>query len=107
MTSVNGLVGDDYGVEIPQSQVPDNKALVEEKKIAKYSKSREFQRIKEYFETRIEFYQKNLPDGREIGPYTPTSEDWRVANLLIKEFKVLTKSYESIAETIDEIAKRG
>lgn len=105
MASVNGLVGDDYGVEIPQTQVPDDKALVEEKKIAKYSKSKEFQRIKEYFQTRIDFYQSHLPNGEEIGASQPTPEDWRVANLLIKEFKVLTKSYESIAETVEELAK--
>jgi hypothetical protein len=105
MSAVNGIVGDDYGVELPQGKPVEDRALIEEKKIAKYSKSKEFQRIKEYFQSRIEWYQKNLPDGREIGSTQPTSEDWRVANLLIKEFTVLTKSYESIAETVEEKTK--
>jgi len=103
----NGLVGDNsYGVDIPETQVPDEKSLQEEKKIAKYSKSKEFSRIKEYFQTRIDFYQKYLPDGREIGASSPTPEDWRVANLLIKEFKALTDSYESINEIVEEHRKR-
>lgn len=107
MAASNGLIGDDYGVEIPQGELPDNPDIVEEKKIAKYSKSKEFQRIKNYFQTRIEFYQRSLPDGREIGASQPTAEDWRVANLLIKEFKVLTMSYDSIAETIDDKIKNA
>lgn len=107
MPAVNGLVGDgNYGTDIPQSQTPDEKDLSEEKKIAKYSKSKEFQRIKEYMQGRIDFYQKFLPTGEDVSS-SVKPEDWVIANTLIKEFTVFTKSYDTIAQAVEDQEKQS
>lgn len=102
MASQNGIIGDeDYGTNLPVSQV-DNTQLNVEKGMARFSKTREFKKIKEHLESRIEFYQQYLPDGRDIRSGTmPTSTDWIVANTIINEFKMVLFSYENAQEVVD------
>lgn len=98
----NGLIGDSTGVELPQMEVNED-LLKEEKKMAKYSRSAEFKRIQEWCEGRIEFYQTRLPNGAEIGlDVAPSTEDWRVANRVIGEFKALLGQYEVAAEAVKD-----
>lgn len=106
MPAQNGLIGDaDYGVKIPETQKVDDKELVEEKKIAKYSKTKEFARIRKYFEGRIQLYQKSLPNGTPVAEAQPTPEDWRVANLVIKELNLLIDTYDRIAQAVEDSEK--
>ena len=96
----NGLLGDAQGIDLPQMEVNDN-LLVEEKKMAKYSRSAEFKRIQAHCADRIEFYQKMLPNGLEVGlDYNPSTEDWRVANRIIGEFKLLMNMYDTASEAV-------
>lgn len=83
----------------------DQETLVEEKKMAKYSKTAEFKRIREHFEDRITFWQVMLPDGREVGDRIPTPEEWLIANELIKEFRLVIQMYETSAEVVEADAK--
>ena len=102
MQPKNALIGDATGVELPQMELTDN-FLVEEKKMAKYSRSTEFKRIQEWCEGRIEFYQTKLPNGAEIGlDVAPSTEDWRVANRVIGELRALLAQYEMAATAVKE-----
>jgi hypothetical protein len=97
----NVLMGDSQAFDLPQPVEVDG--LVEEKKIAKYSKSDEFKVIQDHCRDRIAFYQSFLPNGAEIGmDVIPTPEDWRVANRIIGEFKLLMNLYETTTEAVDE-----
>ena len=99
----NAIIGN-ASVELPRA-TPDPNVLAEEKKIARYSKSAEFQRLLDYFQSRISFYQGYLPDGRKIGVGDmPTPEQWVVANTLIAEFNAVERFYNetAVAVTTDE-----
>lgn len=96
----NGLIGDAFGTDLPIMR-EDVQMLVEERKMAKYSRSSEFKRIQEHCQERIAFYQTFLPNGAEIGvDMVPTPEDWRVANRVIGELKLLMNMYEIAAEAV-------
>lgn len=102
----NAVVGDqDEPTAIPQSVVSDE-ILVEEKKMAKYSKTKEFQRLREFLEDRIKFFQDYLPDGRSIKDVQGTAEiialNWKVANCIITEFQNVLESYDRAAEVVGE-----
>lgn len=103
----NAVVGDlDQPTDIPSTQVSDD-ILEDERKVAKYSKTAEFQRLKQFMEERIVFYQHFLPDGR---PIKETDKDldvnWRVANIVIGEFKTVLNVYAQAAEEVANYDKR-
>ena len=102
MPAQNALLGDDFGTDLPQAQ-PDVSSLAEEKARAKFSKSKEFQDIKKRWETRIEFYQQYLPDGRPITkvPVKDLEGMWIVAATIIAEFRSEIAFYESVREAVD------
>ncbi len=101
----NGIVGDYSSVDLPEV-TPDDSFLNEEKKKAKYSRSAEFKQIKEYCEAKIGFYQTYLPNGAEVGlEVAPTTEDWRVANRLIAEFKGLMNIYQTAADAVKDASE--
>lgn len=94
MEPQNIIIGDSTGFDLPQSEI-DEETLVEEKKMAKFTRTGEYKRIAEWCEGRIAFYQTFLPDGREVGmDKAPTPEDWAVANRVIAELKALMNAYE-------------
>lgn len=97
-----GIIGDEQGIDLPEMEVDEN-FLNDERKMAKFSRTAEFKRLKEYIDNRIEFYQKYLPNGMEIGmDIVPSTEDWRVANRLIGEFKGILNMYENAAEAVKD-----
>lgn len=95
----NGIMGDNFGIDLPQAQV-DKSALDEEKAMARFSKSKEFKKLKEMMEARIEFYQKALPDGRPITAVDgrERAEMWVIANAVIGEFNMILGAYENAKE---------
>lgn len=95
----NGIVGQSFGVDVPQATLPDDK-LTEEKKVARFSKTAEFKKLKEHMEGRIAYYQTHLPDGREIEK-DPSINDWVIANTIIREFKAVISAYEQVAKVVD------
>jgi len=100
----NAVIGDSFGIDIPQTQVQEND-LVAEKSMAKFSKSNEFKKLKEHIESRIAFYQTCLPNGEMVAQSKPTAEDWRVANSIIGEFKAILMSYEEAREAVENANK--
>ena len=102
MQPSNAIIGDLTGVELPQ-MVPDEKDLAEEKNMARYSKTKEFQRIADHFQERIDFYQKYLPNGADVGlDVRPTPEDWSVANRIIGEFNLVINMFEQATEAVEK-----
>lgn len=98
----NVIMGDNTGIDLPQMQ-PDEQDLNLEKNIAKFSKTKEWKNLKEHIQFRIDFYQKYLPNGTEVGlDVVPTPEDWRVANRVIGELNLLINTYEGVKEAVDE-----
>lgn len=98
----NGIIGDNTGVDLPQME-PEADTLAEEKKMAKYSRSAEFGRIKQFCEERIAFYQTSLPDGRDVRTGSlPTPQDWVVANAIIAEFQALLNSYQIASDAVKD-----
>lgn len=95
----NGLIGESFGIDLPQTVVETND-LVEEKQMAKFSRTKEFKRLKEQMERRIAFYQGCLPDGRPLTDVDTAerAQQWVIANVVIGEFKMLINQYEEAAE---------
>lgn len=103
----NSLIGDSFGTDLPEMKVQEE-TLVEEKKMARYSKTAEFQRIQKHCKERIKFFQQYLPNGAEVGlDATPSPEDWRVANRVIGEFKLLMNMYEVAKTVVEESEKES
>lgn len=100
----HGLIGEDFGVDLPVMQVPERDLTIE-KNAAKFSRTKEFQNLKRHLEERIATYQTFLPDGRVLSGPNPTAEDWRVANLVIAEFKAVIAAYENAQQVVEEAAK--
>lgn len=93
---------DEGGFQPPQQAVPEEELKVE-KQMAKFAKTKEFQLLKEHFEGRIEFYQKMLPDGRELtssANMVELGQSWVVANAVIAELQLIINSYLNAAEAV-------
>jgi len=98
MAEGNGIIGDNYGMDLPLSQV-DEDSLNDEKKMAKFTKTAEFKRMKQYAEGRIKFYQDFLPNGKEVDALV-TPSDWALANTVIREFNMLLGAYDNANEVV-------
>lgn len=111
----NAIIGD-VG-DMPVTQVPEQ-VLNEEKNLARFSRSKEFKKLKDYLETRIVFFQKYLPNGASINGGTDARGNplphmgeadlvahWKVANLVIGEFKALLDVYENANEVVKNAEK--
>ena len=106
MQPQNAIIGDSTGTDLPKAQV-DEKQLNEEKRMANYAKSPEFQKIKEHFETRIKFYQTYLPNGRPIAaaPKGDLEGMWMVSNLVIAELNTILSTYAQVTEAVENAKK--
>lgn len=102
MAASNGLVGDDYPTELPQTQ-PSEDFVAEEVKRARYSKTKEFKQFKEKMEAKIEYRQNFLPGG--VPPENVTEEErgkyWAVASIVISDFREILGEYELAKEAVD------
>jgi hypothetical protein len=91
-------------LDLPEPSL-DEKELVVEKQMANYTKTEDFKRIQEYCQSRIDFYQTHLPDGKIIGlEVKPTDKDWATANIIISEFKLLMGNYVNATEAVENAA---
>lgn len=99
----NAVMGDNFGTELPEAQI-DETVLNQEKRKARYAKSKDYQDLKQRFQDRITFYQTFLPDGRPLtGVDTQErAHMWVVANALIGEFNMIFSDYENLVEVVAE-----
>jgi hypothetical protein len=118
----NAVMGEqDLPTNLPETKVPDE-VLAEEKKLAKYSQTAEFKRLKDFMENRIKFYQRYLPNGSlvEGDPKDPMMKVtlptgispemmnvyWMAACLVTKEFENVLAEYAQAAEVVKDNAGR-
>lgn len=98
----NVIVGDeDFGTSLPETRVDETQLNII-KNLAKFSKTREFQKLKEHLESRIKFYQSNLPDGRPISDIDldQMGTAWSISNAVIGEMQAIIDVYEGSAEEV-------
>lgn len=98
----HGIIGDNQLTQLPETQTDKNE-LLEEKRVARYTKTPEYQKQKEYWEERIKFYQTYLPDGRPVvtASTQERTDHWAVANLVIQEIQTLMSYYENIKQGVE------
>jgi len=102
MPQQQGIVGDIPQVDIPQTQV-DEQQLITEENMAKFSKTKEYKRLKEHIEQRIDFYQNYLPDGQPLQSkkdMEALGQTWMIANAVIGEFQGILQAYEMAGEAV-------
>ncbi len=100
----HGIIGDNYGIDLPDVDI-DKDELDEEKRMARFSKSKEFKKLKQIMQSRIDFYQKALPDGRPLTAaenMVERGQMWVVANVVIGEFNMILDAYENANEVVKE-----
>lgn len=97
-----GIIGDAYPTELPVTEVPEQD-LTEEKKMAKFSKTAEFKRLKTHMEERIAYYQTFLPSGKsvlEAEDVVKLGQNWLVAQAIVTELQAIIDAYELANETV-------
>lgn len=92
-----------FDTELPKEQ------LAGEKEMAKFAKSREFKKLQEHLESRIQYYQAFLPDGRPVEAVSQQErvEMWPVANAIIKELGLIINAYEQAAEAVKDATRKN
>lgn len=107
----NAIVGDDsFGTNLPETTPPELDLTVE-KNMAKFSKSKEFQRLKEVMEGRIEFHKQYMPGGQP-GTQIPFRDlpneerGWRTlaADMVIEELRGIIGAYAEAENIVKEAA---
>jgi hypothetical protein len=99
------IQGDSSPTELPRTQVSEE-LLIQEKNRAKYSKSKEFKDIREYWEARKEFFKTYTPGGAEIRFQVPNddiAQMWLLANNMINEIDVFLSTYVNAAEVVKKV----
>ncbi len=102
----NAVISDVPDVEIPQTTVqPEDLAL--EKNMAKFSKTKEYQKLKEHLQGRITYFQNFLPDGTSIAlqKVEEKTQNWIIANIIIGEFKAVLNAYEQANEVVENVSR--
>jgi hypothetical protein len=104
MQPSNVIMGDENsGIDLPEFQPPQEE-IKEIRSMANHAKSPEYQRLVEWCEAKIAFYQGFMPNGLAIDKdYVPTTEDWRVANRVIADLKEFMGVYEYAKEQAKEL----
>lgn len=100
----NVVTGDNFGTDLPQTVVPADDLAVE-RNMAKFSKSREFKKLKDAIDTKIEFYKHYLPDGKPVTAHTDKDlaeigRHWLIANMVIGELEEILTAYELAREAV-------
>lgn len=97
----NAVMGDDYGTDIPVSNV-DEVQLLEEQKAARYSKSHEYKKLQAHWDAKIAEYQTYLPNGDPVATSNLDLEElgrkWLLANRMIAEINMVKNYYETAQE---------
>lgn len=108
--AAHGLIGDaEFGTELPMMEIPEAD-LSEEKNAAKFSRTKEFTRLKQHLTERIAYYQTFLPNGEAVTSkdtnYAELGARWMTANSIIAELTTIIAAYEQAAEIVKADAAR-
>lgn len=98
-----------FGTDIPQSQIPETD-LSELANAAKFSKTKEFGKLKSLLEARIKHHTKYLPGTANVEVKDLPNEErawrWLAADTVIEEFQGIISAYEQAAEIMKDEAAR-
>ena len=98
-----------FVTELPQTDVPKDD-LSELKNAAKFSKTKEFQKLKELLESRMEYHRKYLPGNSNVEIKDIPNEErgwrWLAADTVIEEFTSVIGAYEQAAEVLKDETNR-
>lgn len=92
---------------MPTTNLPEQN-LAAEINMAKFSKTKEFKKLKEVIETRIEYHRQYQPGGNgETIAFRDMSNDERgyrtlAADLVISELRALIEAYEQAEQVVKE-----
>lgn len=108
MGPANGLVGESNVTELPEIGI-SQEDLAPEKNAAKFSKTKEYELLKEHMESRILFYQTFLPSGKTVaeGTQQERADQWAIATAIIGEFQAVLRAYEQAQEAVADAARRA
>jgi hypothetical protein len=98
----NAVMGDqDSPTELPKSNVMKNFADGD-LQMASYAEHSEYKRLREFMQNRAKFYQKYLPDGKQIQNLSKKERDehWVAACIVIREIENILDSYERIHKAV-------
>lgn len=106
----NGIVGADagYGLDIPEHQQDDSQ-FKELQNTARYSESAQYKTLRKHMESRIAFYQTQLPGGQPVTDIDPkiAARMWQPALTIINELQAIIGVYDETAKLVkSETAKR-
>lgn len=104
----NAVMGEaDSPIELPKTQVPEE-VLTDEKKMARYSQSAEFKRLRKFMQDRIEFFQKYFPNGQRVQdlPESERSAYWQAACIVVSEFQGVLDEYERAREVVSDAGSK-
>lgn len=92
-------------IDLPESSI-DEEAKSVEQQMAAFTEKPEWQKLKDYLESRIAFYQTYLPNGTPMEdiPMEEVAARWSSANTVIKEMKAIISTYEGVAKSVQEEA---
>jgi len=99
------MTGDTFGTDLPKTQISEE-LLTEEKNLAKYSKSKEFKEIREYWENRKTFFMSYTPSGSEIRFQVPNddiAQMWVLANNMINEINAFLSRYDNAVDVMEQV----
>lgn len=100
--AVNAVMGEqDSPTELPQTQVPEE-VMTDERKMAKYSQTAEYQRLSKFIEDRIKFFQKYYPSGQRVQdlPESERSAYWQAACIVVDELEGILTAYDQAREAV-------
>ena len=104
----NVMVGDADGpTQLPETRV-DPGVLKEERKMANYSQSEEFTRLRTFIEARGEFFRRHLPDGRRIQDVSKKERDeyWVASCVIVSEIENILGEYDQARKAVQEYDAR-
>lgn len=105
----NAVMGDqDQPINLPETQIPQE-YLTDEKKMATYSQTAEFKRLKEFMEARIQFYQRYFPNGQKVAelPAEERGAYWQAACVIIQEFENILAEYAQAREVVKDVGRES
>lgn len=105
----NGIMGDNFGTELPETKVPEDD-LSREQSMARFSKTTEFKALKVAIEERITYFQQYVPGGNGTAiavdqlPNDERGWRWLASDMIIKELKGIIGAYEQANEVLKNAA---
>jgi hypothetical protein len=105
----NAVMGDqDSPTNLPETEMPQE-SLVDEKKMAKYSETAEFKRLRVFIEDRIKFFQQYYPNGQRVQdlPAEERAAYWQAACIVVGEFEGVLKAYDQAREVVKDAGRES